>query len=974
MRSCEPIWKPAFYLSVRFGLWFSLGALAVASPNTLYRSLAGRWGFELDRSDEGIGQKWFERSLAEKIALPGSLPAQGVGDDITLETKWTGDIVDKSWFTAPQYAQYRQPGNLKVPFWLQPEKYYAGVAWYQRDLDIPKAWKGKRILLTLERPHWETRVWIDDRDLGSNRSLSTPHEYDLGTALSTGKHRVTIRVDNRMVVDLGANSHCVSDHTQGNWNGIVGEISLRATNPLWVDDLQVYPHLTSKSVTLKGTIGNATGQAGAGSLVARVDEAVERGIIPGPARHEFPVSWRADGGRFEIELPVPNAKPWNEFSPALFHCEVMLAGSDEWTIVPFGFREISAAGSQLLMNGQKMFIRGTLECCIFPLTGHPPTDTASWRRLIETAKAHGLNLIRFHSYCPPAAAFDAADHLGFYFQVETCWANQSTTLGDGKPVDEWVYEETDRILKVYGNHPSFILMPYGNEPGGSKANAYLAKYVEHYKTKDPRRLWTSGSGWPQLAENQVHVTPDPRIQAWGDGLKSRINALPPETRTDYRDYISKRNVPVISHEIGQWCVYPNFDEIGKYKGYLKPKNFEIFRDSLNARHLGKLAHQFLLASGKLQALCYKEDIESALRTPGMGGFELLDLHDFPGQGTALVGVLDPFWDSKGYISPAEFKRFCNSTVPLARLAKRVFTTDEQMEADLEVAHFGPQPLPGMATVWRLEDDDRRVVASGKMPNLDLTIGNGIALGRINVDLKQVPAPSRYKLMVTVGPGSYIAANSSSAPPSFRNDWDIWVYPPTVSVEPPDGVALIHDLDDQAIQDLTSGGKALLLLPPHRVRNDPHAKVALGFSSIFWNTAWTARQPPTTLGILCEPKAPALARFPTDYHSNWQWWYLVSRAGAMILDDLPADLHPIVQVIDDWVTNHKLGLIFEAKIGQGKLLVSSIDLEETGGGPVARQMLHSLLQYMGSPKFMPAVTLTPAQVRGLMTEAGASKSN
>ena len=209
-------------------------------------------------------------------------------------------------------------------------------------------------------------------------------------------------------------------------------------------------------------------------------------------------------------------------------------------------------------------------------------------------------------------------------------------------------------------------------------------------------------------------------------------------------------MPVISHEIGQWCVYPNFDEMPKYKGYLKPRNFEIFRDTLRAHRMGDLAHQFLLASGKLQTLCYKEDIESALRTPGMGGFELLDLHDFPGQGTALVGVLDPFWEDKGYVTAEEYSRFCNSTVPLARLSKRVFTTDEQLEADIEVAHFGPAPLDNAAATWKLVGDNRKVVASGKLPPRDIPIDNGTALGSVRIDLKDVPAPARYKLVVTLG--------------------------------------------------------------------------------------------------------------------------------------------------------------------------------------------------------------------------------
>ena len=699
--------------------------------------------------------------------------------------------------------------------------------------------------------------------------------------------------------------------------------------------LQVYPHLTAKSVTVRGKIGNVTRRSGTGALVLRADEAVERGLQPGLPRREFPVSWQADGGQFEVELPVPGAQPWSEFTPTLFNLQAQLAGFEDWKIASFGFREISTQGAQLILNGQKIFIRGTLECAIFPLTGHPPTDEDSWEQVIQAAKAHGLNLIRFHSWCPPEAAFRVADRLGFYLQVETCWANQSTTIGDGKPVDGWVYSETERILKAYGNHPSFLFMLYGNEPGGKNANAYLAKYVEYFKARDARRLWSSGSGWPQLPENQFHLTPDPRIQAWGGGLKSRINARAPETATDYREYIGQRAVPVISHEIGQWCVYPNFQEIPKYKGYLKPRNFEIFRDSLDAHGMGRLAQRFLLASGKLQALCYKEDIESALRTPGMGGFQLLDLHDFPGQGTALIGVLDPFWESKGYITPAEFRRFCNSTVPLARLRKRIFTTEEKLEADIEAAHFGPEPLLDASVSWELREDGGSTVEAGKLRNHDLPLGNGILLGSISLDLNKVPAPARYRLAVKIGPGSYVAAHSRHKPPAFENDWDVWVYPASLPNEAGEGVMIAEELGEKAVAELNAGGKVLLLIPPGKVRGDSRGKVALGFSSIFWNTAWTGRQPPHTLGILCDPKHAALTKFPTDYHSNWQWWYLVSRAGAMILDELPRELKPTVQVIDDWVTNRKLGLVFEAKVGSGKLMVCSIDLKtERERNPVA----------------------------------------
>jgi hypothetical protein len=771
-----------------------------------------------------------------------------------------------------------------------------------------------------------------------------------------------------VIIDIGENSHAISDHTQGDWNGIVGTIELRATPLVWIEDAQVYPSVEKKSALLKIQIGNATGRPGKGTLevAASLKQPQRAGSAEGhPIR--LAVAWDADGGSAEVRIPLgDDAQLWDEFHPALYGITATLAeedGARSTRQVSFGLREISTRGTQFVLNGRKIFIRGTLECCIFPKTGHPPTDVASWKRIIRIAKSYGLNLIRFHSYCPPEAAFIAGDELGFYFQDETCWANQSTTIGDGQPVDQWVYDETARTLKANGNHPSFLLMPYGNEPGGKNATAYLAKYVAHFRALDARRLWTSGSGWPQIPENQFDITPDPRIQLWGAGLKSRINCKPPETLTDYRDYIRARDVPVISHEIGQWCVYPNFAEMPKYTGYLKPKNFEIFRDSLDERHLGSEARQFLLASGKLQTLCYKEDIESALRTPGMGGFELLDLHDFPGQGTALIGVLDPFWDAKGYVTAKEYSRFCNSTVPLARLPKRVFTSDETLEADLEVTHFGPRPMSAV-TRWKLVGANGTIVTAGDFPAKMIPVDNGIALGHIKVPLNSAAAPQQCKLVVSLEESS--PAGDAGNARAYENDWDIWIYPPKVDTEPPEDVIIVGDMNATALANLNAGGKVLLLIPPSRVKNTEVNPVALGFSSIFWNTAWTGRQAPTTLGILCDPKNPALAGFPTEFCSNWQWWYLIHRAGAMILDDLPADLHPTVQVIDDWVTNHRLALAFEARVGGGNLMVCSIDLKnELGDDPVRRQFRASLLNYMQSKRFRPEVEVSVDQVRGLI---------
>ncbi len=936
------------FLGCILGMLLACAGAAQVAPDF---SLAGRWRFALDRADLGVGARWFDRQLPDAIQLPGTLAGQGIGDDITTNTPWTGGIVDKSWFTAPEYAKYRAPA--KVPFWLQPEKYYAGVAWFQRDIEVPADWAGRRVVLFLERAHWETCVWADQQFVGTNRSLSTPHEYDLGP-LPPGKHTVTIRVDNRRIVDIGENSHGISDHTQGNWNGLVGRIELRSTPLVWIEELQVYPHAATRSATVRGKLGNATGGTVTNDVFLNL---IPRLASGGGTPTMLSVACAPGLNTFVAE--VRSSYPvvvWDEFTPQLFELTASTGSLTNHHRVRCrtAFRDIATHGTQFLVNSNVVFFRGTLECAIFPKTGHPPTDITEWSRIIRVAKSFGLNLLRFHSYCPPEAAFEAADELGMYLQVETCWPNQSTSIGDGKPVDQWLYDETDRILKHYGNHPSFVLMTHGNEPRSRNLTAFLVQYLNHYRPLDPRRLWTSGSGWPQLPENQFHVTPDPRIQSWGGGLKTRINAQPPETVTDYREYIQHRSMPVISHEIGQWCVYPNFDEISKYTGYLKPKNFAIFHDRLAENGLRALAGDFLLASGKLQTLCYKEEIESALRTPGMGGFELLDLHDFPGQGTALVGVLDPFWEEKGYVTAKEYHRFCSPVVPLARLTKRVFTTGDQLAAELEIANYRAETIGSATVVWKLLAPSDRVAAEGRLAPRDLPAGGLTSLGAISIPLEGISAPAHGRLVVGI------------AGTAIENDWDVWLYPPT-NAPPSARVLVCPQFDTAAQQHLRGGGNLLLTIPGPQVRNFDNAPVKLGFSSIFWNTAWTGRQAPTTLGIFCDPRHPALADFPTASHSDWQWWYLIHRAGALRLDLLPRETQPLIRVIDDWVTARSLGLVVEGRVGDGKAVICGFDLTRHADDPVSRQMFTSLVRYLDSPRCAPAAEFSFAQVQALIAD-------
>jgi hypothetical protein len=483
----------------------------------------------------------------------------------------------------------------------------------------------------------------------------------------------------------------------------------------------------------------------------------------------------------------------------------------------------------------------------------------------------------------------------------------------------------------------------------------LQAWVQRGKARDPRHLYTTGAGWPVAAGSDYHSSPKPRLQQWGQGLKSLINAEPPRTDFDWRDWVTAHgDAPTVSHEIGQWCVYPNFAEIKKYDGFFRAQNLEVPRETAEQNGLLDQAAAFLHASGKLQTLCYKHEIEAALRTPGFGGFQLLDLHDFPGQGTALVGVLDPFWEEKGFVTPAEYRAFAGPVVPLARLPKLIVTAGETLTAAVQLSQFGPRDLEGPVQ-WRVVDTQGKAVATGEL-------GRGTALPRGQlIDVGTVTA----KLPATL-PAQRLRLEIEVPAAAAKNHWDLWVYPPTLATPTPATVRETAVLDAAALAHLEAGGTVLWQVPPAQIKGDPrHGRVQLGFSSIFWNTVWTDWQPPHTLGILCDPQHPALARFPTEAHSNWQWWELVQETTPFILT-MHRALRPLVQVIDDWATNRKLGLVFEAKVGRGKIVVSAIDLSSRlDRRPVARQLRHSLMHYMESAAFQPAVTLTPADLTGLI---------
>lgn len=889
--------------------------------------LSGSWTFSTDSMD------W-----SRMIELPGSMASNGLGEDISVTTDWTGGIIDSSYYFSPIYAKYREVGNVKVPFWLQPVKYYKGKAWYQKEVMIPESWAGKDISLFLERCHWESRLYVDGKEIGMQNALGAPHRYDLTGKLSAGKHVLMLCVDNRVKnIDPGINAHSISDHTQGNWNGVIGDMFLEVKPEVNVSSVKIMPDRLAKKVSVSASLMNRYEKEASVVLEMTVgNEKMEQQSTLKPGENQVVMSLSMKG----------DIKCWDEFSPSLYDLKLSVkdtkSGETDVYTERFGFRDVKVVDSKLTINDRRLFLRGALDCAVFPKTGFPPTDVESWKKIYTTCQQHGLNHVRFHSWCPPEAAFVAADEMGMYLQIEcSTWPNHSTAWGEGLGVDQFIWDESERIVKEFGNHPSFCMMTAGNEPWEGKYQKCALEFVNCWKAKDSRRIYSPCTGRGVYPDNDFLSDQTPRVNGHGLGLDNILNREPPRTDYDWFAYSSKFDKPMVSHEIGQWCVYPNFKEMVKYDGVMRPRNFEIFQETLAENGMAHLADSFLLASGKLQALCYKADIEAALRTKDFGGFQLLGLSDFPGQGTALVGVLDAFWEDKGYIRPEEYRRFCNSTVPLLRLPKLIYTNRETVKGSLEVAHFGAAPLEVTSTAWTLKTKEGKTVASGKLAHQPVSIGNCIPLGQLEIPLDKVDVPSCLTLEATLG--------------DYANSWHIWVYPAEVQKVADEEQLLMTDcLDAKALQHLQEGGNVLLSLRKGSLPAEAGGEVEIGFSSIFWNTAWTRGKAPHTLGILCNPAHPALSEFPTEYYSDYQWWDAMSHSGAIEVAKIDKDLQPIVRVIDDWFTNRPLALLFEAKVGKGKLLVSGIDFwQDMDKRTEARQLLYSLKKYMCGDRFNPS---------------------
>lgn len=884
--------------------------------------LSGDWKVSLSKDHPAGNDLSNPNKMEGIIQLPSSLAQQGFG------IKTTGSEFGS----------------------LTPEYEYLGKAIFEKEVIIPKNWKDKQLTIFLERVLWQSKVYIDGQELSTQDALGTPHIHPIGN-LSPGKHKLLIQVDNEMIHNIGDKGHAYGTYTQSIWNGIVGKMEIRAQDPTYIHSLRTFSLLDRDQ--LKIELGITAEEKEKADIVLQIYELGKPELVK-----KLTISHKLDTGTNKLEIPISlngKLKKWNEFEPTVYtlKTEVRTKKYSDTHETEFGYQEIGHNGTNITINGSPVFLRGNLDCVHFPLTGYPSTKIEDWERIFKIYKEYGLNHARFHSWCPPEAAFKAANRIGIYLQAEASiwidwWMSEDMKI-KGRPEmdtkghpkglgldpirDSFVIDEMHRVIDTYGNHPSFTMFCIGNELGNSDFDV-MKQWVADLKIKDNRRLYSVSTA------RKITEVDDYMATHYIQGVGRTRGLNGPHTDWDFDAIYSQMDIPIIAHEIGQWPVYPTWDEIDKYTGTLKARNLEGFKKIAEENGIVDQDKDFKMASGALNQLMYKYETESFLRTKSCAGVQLLSMQDYQGQGEALIGWLDAHWDSKGITTPEEFRQHFDETVPLLRMKKFVWETNESFRASAQISHYGQYPIKEGNIIARILTSEGKVLKEEKWPVKNLEVGSLTDIGTFNFPLNLID--SAQKLTI-----SLILENTR-----FKNTWDIWVYPSQLPEVAVNDIYFANSLDDGTLKALEEGRKVMLFA--HQLGTDQNS-VDLNFHPLYWSLTFFPGQGKTNIGLLVQNKHPAMKEFPTSYHSDWQWETIMNDSKGFILNTVPKEYRPIVQVVDDFHRNNKEGAIFEFKVGKGKLLVCGLDLANKDA-PVAKQLKYSLMQYMKSNAFEPALQI------------------
>lgn len=884
-----------------------------------------------------------------KAELPGTLDENKIGHRDRAAGSWHPDVSLGNGKDVDPDAPIATRFTRKYTF--------EGQACFKRRISfIPPA--GKRVFLEAERAR-HLRLLIDGKEIlpAEPPSVSSPYVFEI-TGLLNGDNILELLSDNSYPGwphDAIVFSSAATDETQTNWNGVLGYLRLRVEEPVFLSSVRVYPRKNFLCVHVE----ISADKSWQGRL--RLESEALRELVC----MEVSVPEGITELKIENLLMIQDVRRWDEYEGNLYELSAGLDGLETKKAV-FGVRDFGDNGKgRLALNGRTIFIRSEANCGEFPETGHPPMTVDERMDILNTYKSYGINCMRFHSHCPPEAAFSAADRLGMLMQPELSHWNPKNAL---EQEDSFAYYQAEmrQIIRTLANHPSFVMLTWGNELWtGKLGRRRMSDMIRQAHETDDTRLYANGSnvfyGTEGCDEDSDFYTSQkyyekplrgtfagmPEMETSGDGetapvqdfsgnitarIEGYINNQYPDARTSYdasmkalRETYKK---PVISFEVGQFEVLPCFKELEEFHGISDPANLRLIRDKAEQQGLLEVWDRYVEASGELSRIGYREEIEAAMRTRELSGISLLGLQDFPGQGTALVGMLNSHLKPKPYdfARPEAFRAFFRDALPLVLLEKYTYESGEMLQADVMIANFGKKDLWG-GLCYELKGGG--FSAAGVLENVYAPKGEHTMAGTLRIPLT-AEKPSRLELTVSLD--------------GTVNQYPVWVYPPVKPVCPPK-VWETRVLDEQAKNVLAEGG--IVYLSPESEKEHLPSSIQAQFTTDFWSVG-TFRSQEGAMGQLIDSEHPVFAEFPTEFHTNWQWWPMASQRAII----LPWPVKSIITEMDSYAYMRPMTQLLECRCGNGRLLLSSMGLQDLQKYPEARALLHSIYRYLDSEAFQP----------------------
>jgi len=871
--------------------------------------LNGAWEFRTDPESVGERQEWHSAGVpfTRELQVPGAWQAQGVGE--------RSEIL---------------------------RNHYEGPAWYRRQVAIPASWQGKAVRIRVEGCLRMLTLYVNGHRIGEHDGISAPMTLDVTEAIRPGaENTIAFRVvnpgatiDGDPRVQAGNQPTGMMNYI-GNWGGIYGNVSLEASEPLWISEVAISPDAQKREAAFR--IGLA------GPLPARGQVEVEAG--------GFKSTVPLRGTSVKVVLSIPGARLWSPDDPYLYNATIrLIEDSRERDRIEerFGMRELATHGRTLLLNGKPLYLRGYGDDNAEVLTGVPPASKHVYLDRLRLARGLGFNAVRFHSMTPAPAFFEAADEVGLFVMAELPVAYTQYFL----PHTEFLKRELEGVLRAHRNHPSFLSLALGNEFN-----------LNWLKTEAERKEFQARVD--ELYHFAKSIDPD-RIMLSNDGLLLRPTDMASLSTGAPED------IPTVRHEFGNYyCSLPDPSLIPLFTGVMEPTWLQEKKKWLERSGLAAVYPEYVKNSQRLQQLGRKYQIERVRRDSRITGYHYWLLVDYPGgtgEGDSWEeGWLDYFWRPKG-IDPAEGTEV-NSPVLLllsAGVNDRTLWTSDAKRVVVSVSNYGDVPVNNGKLQWRLMTGDRRIAGS-QIEGITAPLGDVSHIGQIAIGPVTGDDAQKLELVLDLNAGQK----------TYTNRWSFWAFPrnqllrrtstlvvssvrwaglrrlyPFIEESPPvpaPGSLLITSaLDRAALAHLDSGGRVWLL--------GGREQFGRSGDGTFFPAAGGA------LGSRVQEHS-SLAGFPHEGLFDLQFYNLMEGAWSFSLDDWPKEIVPIaggIRTTSAFLSKKKnlsrVGYIFETKVGKGSLLVTTLAIREhlDEAYPEVVFLFDRLLRYASGPEFQPSV--------------------